>query len=317
MANQENQVSLSAQQLINQVRQVVVGKDAVLLWVLAAMLAGGHILLEDIPGVGKTTMALAFSKVMGLKCNRVQFTPDVLPSDVTGYSILDQAAGKMVYQPGAVLCNLFLADELNRATSRTQSALLEAMEEGQVTVDGTSHPIPKPFTVIATQNPAGASGTQLLPDSQMDRFMVRLSLGYPSRKDEMNMVLSRQKGNPLAELTPLFTADQVAYLQSLVAQTYVGEPVVAYIIDLIDATRHKDDILRGASPRATLALTAMAKAIAQLRGRDYVIPADVKEVFVTTIAHRLILSPKAEGRNATPEDILRQILEQVHAPKLR
>ena len=317
MANQENQVSLSAQQLINQVRQVVVGKDAVLLWVLAAMLAGGHILLEDIPGVGKTTMALAFSKVMGLKCSRVQFTPDVLPSDVTGYSILDQAAGKMVYQPGAVLCNLFLADELNRATSRTQSALLEAMEEGQVTVDGTSHPIPKPFTVIATQNPAGASGTQLLPDSQMDRFMVRLSLGYPSRKDEMNMVLSRQKGNPLAALTPLFTADQVAYLQSLVAQTYVGEPVVAYIIDLIDATRHKDDILRGASPRATLALTAMAKAIAQLRGRDYVIPADVKEVFVTTIAHRLILSPKAEGRNATPEDILRQILEQVHAPKLR
>ena len=184
-------------------------------------------------------------------------------------------------------------------------------------MDGTSHPIPKPFTVIATQNPAGASGTQLLPDSQMDRFMVRLSLGYPSRKDEMNMVLSRQKGNPLAALTPLFTADQVAYLQSLVAQTYVGEPVVAYIIDLIDATRHKDDILRGASPRATLALTAMAKAIAQLRGRDYVIPADVKEVFVTTIAHRLILSPKAEGRNATPEDILRQILEQVHAPKLR
>ena len=317
MANQENQVSLSAQQLINQVRQVVVGKDAVLLWVLAAMLAGGHILLEDIPGVGKTTMALAFSKVMGLKCSRVQFTPDVLPSDVTGYSILDQAAGKMVYQPGAVLCNLFLAYELNRATSRTQSALLEAMEEGQVTVDGTSHPIPKPFTVIATQNPAGASGTQLLPDSQMDRFMVRLSLGYPSRKDEMNMVLSRQKGNPLAALTPLFTADQMAYLQSLVAQTYVGEPVVAYIIDLIDATRHKDDILRGASPRATLALTAMAKAIAQLRGRDYVIPADVKEVFVTTIAHRLILSPKAEGRNATPEDILRQILEQVHAPKLR
>ena len=181
MATHENQVSLSAQQLINQVRQVVVGKDSVLLWVLAAILAGGHILLEDIPGVGKTTMALAFSKVMSLKCNRVQFTPDVLPSDVTGYSILDQAAGKMVYQPGAVLCNLFLADELNRATSRTQSALLEAMEEGQVTVYGVSHPIPKPFTVIATQNPTGASGTQMLPDSQMDRFMVRLSLGYPSR----------------------------------------------------------------------------------------------------------------------------------------
>ena len=317
MANRDNQVSLSAQQLINQVRRVVVGKDNVLLWVLAAMLAGGHILLEDIPGVGKTTMALAFSKTMGLKCNRVQFTPDVLPSDVTGYSILDQAAGRMVYQPGAVLCNLFLADELNRATSRTQSALLEAMEEGQVTVDGVSHPIPKPFIVIATQNPTGASGTQPLPDSQMDRFMVRLSLGYPSRKDEANMVLSRQKGDPMAELTPLFSASQTEYLRELVAQTYVGEPVVGYIIDLIDATRHNDDILRGASPRATLALTAMAKAIAQLCGRDYVIPGDVKEVFVTTIAHRLILTSKAEGQNKTPEALLQQILERVHAPKLR
>lgn len=317
MANRENQVSLSAQQLINQVRQVVVGKDHVLMWVLAAMLAGGHILLEDIPGVGKTTMALAFSKTMGLKCNRVQFTPDVLPSDVTGYSILDQAAGKMVYQPGAVLCNLFLADELNRATSRTQSALLEAMEEGQVTVDGVSHPIPRPFIVIATQNPTGASGTQPLPDSQMDRFMVRLSLGYPSRKDEMNMVLSRQNGNPLAELAPLYTAAQVEHLRNLVAQTYIGEPVVGYIIELIDATRRHEDILRGASPRATLALTSMAKAIAQLRGRDYVIPADVKEVFVTTIAHRLIMTPKAESQEVSAEAVLRQILERVHAPKLR
>ena len=317
MANRENQVSLSAQQLINQVRQVVVGKDQVLMWVLAAMLAGGHILLEDIPGVGKTTMALAFSKTMGLKFNRVQFTPDVLPSDVTGYSILDQPAGKMVYQPGAVLCNLFLADELNRATSRTQSALLEAMEEGQVTVDGVSHPIPRPFIVIATQNPTGASGTQPLPDSQMDRFMVRLSLGYPSRKDEMNMVLSRQNGNPLAELAPLYTAAQVEHLRNLVAQTYIGEPVVGYIIELIDATRRHEDIFRGASPRATLALTSMAKAIAQLRGRDYVIPADVKEVFVTTIAHRLIMTPKAESQEVSAEAVLRQILERVHAPKLR
>ena len=317
MANQEKQVSLSAQQLISQVRQVVVGKDQVLLWVLAAILAGGHILLEDIPGVGKTTMALAFSKVMNLKCNRVQFTPDVLPSDVTGYSILDQAAGKMVYQPGAVLCNLFLADELNRATSRTQSALLEAMEEGQGTVDGVSHPIPKPFTVIATQNPTGASGTQLLPDSQMDRFMVRLSLGYPSRKDEVNMVLSRQKGNSLAALTPLFTTNQVEYLRALLAQTYLGEPVVNYIVELIDATRHHDDILRGASPRATLAVTAMAKAIAQLRGRDYVVPVDVKEVFVTTVAHRLLLTSKAESQNIVPEQLLQQILERIPAPKLR
>ena len=316
MQNRDNQVSLSAQQLINQVRRVVVGKDPVLLWVLAAILAKGHILLEDIPGVGKTTMALAFSKVMNLRCNRMQFTPDVLPSDVTGYSILDQAAGRMVYQPGAVLCNLFLADELNRATSRTQSALLEAMEEGQVTVDGISHKIPQPFTVIATQNPTGASGTQLLPDSQLDRFMVRRSLGYPSRKDEASMVLSRQKGNPLADLEPLFTASQVEYLQNVVAQTYISDEVVVYIVDLIDATRRHGDILRGASPRATLAVTSMAKAIAQLRGRDYVVPGDVKEVFVTTVAHRLILTPKAEGLGLAPESTLRQILEQVPAPKL-
>ena len=316
MQNRDNQVSLSAQQLINQVRRVVVGKDPVLLWVLAAILAKGHILLEDIPGVGKTTMALAFSKVMPLRCNRMQFTPGVLPSDVTGYSILDQAAGRMVYQPGAVLCNLVLADELNRATSRTQSALLEAMEEGQVTVDGISHKIPQPFTVIATQNPTGASGTQLLPDSQLDRFMVRLSLGYPSRKDEASMVLSRQKGNPLADLEPLFTASQVEYLQNVVAQTYISDEVVAYIVDLIDATRRHGDILRGASPRATLAVTTMAKAIAQLRGRDYVVPGDVKEVFVTTVAHRLILTPKAEGLGLAPESTLRQILEQVPAPKL-
>ena len=309
-------VVTNAQKILAQVRKAVVGKDAVLLWVLAAILAKGHILLEDIPGVGKTTMALAFSRALGLEYNRMQFTPDVLPSDVTGYSVLNQTTSEMVYRPGAVLCNLFLADELNRATSRTQSALLEAMEEGQVTVDGISHPLPAPFTVIATQNPAGAAGTQLLPDSQLDRFMVRLSLGYPSRKDEASMVLSRQKGNPLADLEPLFTASQVEYLQNVVAQTYISDEVVVYIVDLIDATRRHGDILRGASPRATLAVTSMAKAIAQLRVRDYVVPGDVKEVFVTTVAHRLILTPKAEGLGLAPESTLRQILEQVPAPKL-
>lgn len=208
MPSKDNSVASCAQQILTQVKTVVVGKDPVLLWVLAAILARGHILLEDIPGVGKTTMALAFSRVLSLSCSRVQFTPDVLPSDVTGYSVPDSAGG-MRYQPGAVLCNLFLADELNRATSRTQSALLEAMEEGQVTVDGVSHPLPKPFTVIATQNPTGAAGTQLLPDSQMDRFMVRLSMGYPSPKDEAAMVLNRQGGNPLHDLIPLMTREDL------------------------------------------------------------------------------------------------------------
>ena len=317
MHTKENPVTEYAQQILNQVRTVVVGKDPVLLWVLAAILAKGHILLEDIPGVGKTTMALAFSKVLDLGYSRVQFTPDVLPSDVTGYSVLDQASGTMTYQPGAVLTNLFLADELNRATSRTQSALLEAMEEGQVTVDGTSYPLPQPFVVIATQNPTGAAGTQLLPDSQMDRFMVRLSLGYPSPKDEVTMVLNRQSGNPLHSLSALMRREDLVAIQNAVEETYINDAVVNYIVNLIVATRNHEDILRGASPRATLAVTAMAKAVARLRGRDYVVPGDVREVFCHTVAHRLILSPRAESQNKTAEQVLRQILDSVAAPKLR
>ena len=317
MQTKDTAVTVPAQQILNQVRQAVVGKDTVLLWVLAAILAKGHILLEDIPGVGKTTMALAFSKVLDLGYSRVQFTPDVLPSDVTGYSILDPQTHEMRYQPGAVITNLFLADELNRATSRTQSALLEAMEEGQVTVDGVSHPLPQPFVVIATQNPTGAAGTQLLPDSQMDRFTVRLSLGYPSPKDEMAMVLSRQGTNPLKDLSPLMTRQQLAEMQETVEQTFVSDAVVNYIVNLIVATRQHEEILRGASPRATLAVTAMSKAVARLRGRDYVVPGDVREVFVHTVAHRLLLSPRAEARGRQAEQILRDILESVDAPRLR
>jgi len=313
----DNAVTGASQQILNQVRKAVVGKDSVLLWVLAAILARGHILLEDIPGVGKTTMALAFSRVLDLGYSRVQFTPDVLPSDVTGYSVPDPKTGDLRYQPGAILSNLFLADELNRATSRTQSALLEAMEEGQVTVDGVSHPLPQPFVVIATQNPTGAAGTQLLPDSQMDRFTVRLSLGYPSPRDEMAMVLSRQGVNPLNTLRALVTREQLIRMQDLVEETFVNDTVVNYIVDLIVATRRSEDLTRGASPRATLAVTAMSKAVAQLRGRDYVVPADVREVFVHTVAHRLILSPRAEGHGKQPEQILKDILESVPAPRLR
>ena len=316
MQTKDRDVTLYAQQILGQVRQVVVGKDPVLLWVLAAILARGHILLEDIPGVGKTTMALAFSRVLDLQYNRVQFTPDVLPSDVTGFSIPDPQGG-MRYQPGAVLCNLFLADELNRATSRTQSALLEAMEEGQVTVDGVSHALPQPFVVIATQNPTGAAGTQLLPDSQMDRFMVRLSLGYPSPKDEAAMILTRQGGNPLNTLSALMTREELISIQNLVEDTFLRDNVVQYIVALSGATRNSPDILRGASPRATLSVTAMSKAVARLRGRDYVIPGDVKEVFAHTVAHRLILSPRAEAQGKTAEQILQGLLETVPAPRMR
>ena len=314
MVMKENPVMSYAQRIISQVRQVVVGKDQELLWVLAAMLAGGHILLEDIPGVGKTTMALAFSGSLGMRYNRVQFTPDVLPSDVTGYSILDQSTGAMRYQPGAVLCNLFLADELNRATSRTQSALLEAMEEGRVTVDGVTHQLPDPFVVIATQNPTGAAGTQLLPDSQMDRFMVRLSLGYPSPRDEMTMLMQRQQGrDPLKEVETVMTVSELSRLQEIVAQTFVSEEIAEYVVALVDATRRSESLLRGASPRATLATVAMAKAIARLRGRDYVVPKDVQEVFSSAVGHRVHLAPGSQER---VESLLQTLLSKVHPPKL-
>ncbi len=317
MKNKDNRVSAYAGQILAQVRQAVVGKDPVLAKVLAAILAGGHILLEDVPGVGKTTMALAFSRVLDLEYGRVQFTPDVLPSDVTGYTMPDRQTGEMIYRRGAVLCNLFLADELNRATSRTQSALLEAMEEGQVTVDGISHPLPHPFIVIATQNPTGAAGTQMLPDSQMDRFMIRLSLGYPSPADEVAMVLGRQAENPVKTLRPLLNRETLVLLQEEVSRTFIHEAVVKYAVDLITATRAHDEILRGASPRATLALTAMAKAAAQIRGRDYVIPADVREVFPWIAAHRLILTSGAEGMGRTAEDILAEIAQRIPAPRLK
>ena len=318
MQTKENaSVQTCAQNIIAQVRKVIVGKDQALMWTLATVLAGGHILLEDIPGVGKTTMAVAFSKALGLSYNRVQFTPDVLPSDVTGYSVPDTAAGKLRYQPGAVLCNLFLADELNRATSRTQSALLEAMEEGQVTVDGVSHTIPKPFAVIATQNPTGAAGTQLLPDSQMDRFTIRLSLGYPDAANEKAMVMNRQEGNPINSVETVVDREGLLAMQEAVARTYVAEEVVEYVVKLISATRSHRHILRGASPRATLAVISMSKAIAQLRGRDYVIPRDVQEVFVKIVDHRLLLTPGAESSGVTGEEILAEIVGNVAAPRLQ
>ncbi|MCR5551877.1 MAG: AAA family ATPase, partial [Oscillospiraceae bacterium] len=222
------------QRIINELRKAVQGKDQVLIWVLMTILARGNILLEDIPGVGKTNMALAFSRALGLDYGRVQFNPDVLPSDITGYSVYQKETGKMIYQKGAILCNLFLADELNRATSRTQSALLEAMEEGQVTVDGVSHPLPRPFTVIATQNPTGAAGTQLLPDSQMDRFTVRLSVGYPQPKDELDMVLARQGGvNPLNAVRQVVTAAELVSMQEAVGKIYMKESLIAYVVSLV------------------------------------------------------------------------------------
>ena len=298
----------TAAAILAQVRRAVVGKDEVLARVLLAILAGGHILLEDIPGVGKTTMALAFSRALGLACRRVQFTPDVMPSDITGFTLYNRDTGRMEYQPGAVLCNLFLADELNRATSRTQSALLEAMEEGQVTVDGVSHPVPQPFLVIATQNPAGASGTQPLPDSQMDRFMVRLSLGYPAPADEAEMVRRRQGASPLDAVRQVVDGAGLLALRERAGAVYLSDEVLDYIVRLVSATRSHPLVLQGASPRATLALAAMARAAALVRGRDYVLPEDAALVFPDVVPHRLILSPRAAGDGAfDPAELLARV----------
>ncbi len=305
------------QQILQEVQKAVVGKERTVLWTLAAILARGHILLEDIPGVGKTTLALAFSKALGLGYNRVQFTPDVLPSDVTGYSIYDKNTGKMLYQPGAILCNLFLADELNRATSRTQSALLEAMEEGQVTVDGQRHLIDRPFTVIATQNPVGAAGTQLLPDSQMDRFTVCLSMGYPSAKDEAAMILGRQGGNPLDSLRQVVDRQGLVSMQDQVASVYLNEDIIKFAVALMGATRNHPDLLRGGSPRATLAVISMAKAVAYLSGRDYCLPSDIQSVFCETVSHRVILTPRAQTQGKTSRAILEELLQSIKPPHVR
>jgi len=305
-----------ASEVVAEVKKAVVGKDAVLVKVLAAILARGHILLEDIPGVGKTTLALAFAKALNLQFSRVQFTPDVMPSDITGFSIYDKTTGKMEYQPGAVMCNLFLADELNRATSRTQSALLEAMEEGQVTVDGVSRPVPQPFMVIATQNPVGASGTQKLPDSQLDRFLLRLSMGYPSEREELELLRRRQYGQAMDGVARAVDREQLEQMRQAAGKVHVSEEIMQYIIRLVNATRKHPQLLQGASPRATLAVTGLSRAVAFLRARDYVVPEDVQAIWVDAVAHRLLLVPGAE-RSVDVQEIARAALRSVDAPRIR
>ena len=306
-----------AAQVVGEVKKVIVGKDDIVVKVLLAILARGHVLLEDIPGVGKTTLAIAFSRALGLKYSRVQFTPDVMPSDLTGFSLYDKATGQMEYQPGALLCNLFLADELNRATSRTQSALLEAMEEGRVTVDGVSRPVPDPFLVIATQNPAGASGTQLLPDSQLDRFALRLSLGYPAPADELELLHRKLRGEAMGSVAQVAGRELLTGLRAQVDRVFVDDEILRYILQLIIATRNTPALAQGASPRAAISLASLCRAVAFLRGRDYVIPDDVRFIWVDAIAHRLILPVGAAGSTRHAEEVAGGILEQVRPPRLR
>lgn len=311
-----NTYSSLATKILNEINTVIIGKENVVAKVLTAMLAKGHILIEDIPGVGKTTLALAFSKTMALEYNRLQFTPDVLPTDVVGFHLLNKEGCDYQYKQGPIMCNLFLADEINRTSSKTQSALLEVMEEGTVTIDGVTREVPNPFTVIATQNPIGSIGTHLLPESQLDRFMIRITMGYPDIKSEVNILKGRQSTNPLDYLKPIISRKDIIHMQQLVEDIYIHDSIYEYIASLIMQTRKHPLIELGVSPRGTIALTHMVKANAFLLNRDYVIPDDIKNIFKDVTAHRIILRPKARVNNITVSSILDGILQQVQTPKL-
>ena len=300
--------------ILHEVKKAVVGKDEVLEKILMAFISQGHVLLDDVPGTGKTTAALAFSRALGLQYSRIQFTPDVLPSDIVGFSVYDKAAGQFVYHPGAVMTNLLLADEINRTSSKTQSALLEVMEERQTTVDGKTHRLPEPFIVIATQNPVGAAGTQLLPHAQLDRFMVRLKMGYPSHQSQVEILRGRQTADPLAEVGQAASAENMLAMQREVQQIQMADALLDYVTTLAEESRRHPLVTLGISPRGALAVCRMAKARALTEGRNYVIPDDVQAVFVDVCAHRLLLSAKAKINDTDAADVLREILDAVQRP---
>lgn len=304
-----------AVKVIDEVEKVILGKDKCVEKVMAAILAGGHVLIEDIPGVGKTSMALAFAKAMGIQHNRVQFTPDVLPTDIVGFSLYRKELGKFEYQPGAVMCNLFLADEINRTSPKTQSALLEVMEEETVTVDGITWEVPKPFHVIATENPIGSIGTQMLPESQLDRFLICILIGYPDKQDEINMLLERDKSNnPINNIKAVIDSDGLLTMQKEVDDVYMHETVYGYIVDLARETREHEMIELGISPRGSIALAKMSKSVAFLNGRDYVVPNDVSNVFADVVYHRLILSSKGKLNNMSVTEVTEDVLNRVKCP---
>ena len=302
--------------ILHEVRKVIVGKDDVLEKILMTILSGGHVLLDDVPGTGKTTTALAFSRALGLQYGRIQFTPDVLPSDIVGFSLYRRDTGAFTYQPGAVMTNLLLADEINRTSSKTQSALLEAMEERRVSVDGETYPLPAPFVVLATQNPVGSAGTTRLPESQLDRFLIRVSMGYPDFRSQVNILRDRHDKNPLDDIRPVVDKGGLMDLIAAVTAVEIRDSIYEYVTTLAEATRTHPLVELGLSPRGALALCRMAKAHAFLRGRDFVTPEDVSEVFPDVAAHRLVLSSKARMMESDPGEITREILQTVSMPAL-
>lgn len=306
-----------ANEIISEVKKIVIGKDDIIKKVLTTILAKGNILIEDIPGVGKTTLALSFSKAMSLNCKRLQFTPDVLPSDVLGFSIYNKELDRFEYKQGSIMCNLFLADEINRTSAKTQSALLEVMEEGKVTIDGITREVPKPFMVIATQNPVGSIGTQMLPESQLDRFMIKITMGYPDMQSEIEILKGKQKKVSLDKINTVVTKEDILVMQDLIENIYIHEKIYEYIVTLISKTRNHPLIYLGVSPRGSAALTKLAKATAFLKNRDYVIPEDIQEIFKDVTIHRIILNTKARISNVSEEKILLDILNSVSVPGTR
>lgn len=295
--------------------KAVLGKDDVLRRILTAILAGGHILIDDIPGVGKTTMAVAFTRTLGLDYKRMQFTPDVLPSDITGFSMYDKASGSFRYVAGSAMTNFFLADEINRASPKTQSALLEVMQEGRLSVDGKTYAVPQPFIVMATQNPFGSSGTQELPESQTDRFMIRITVGYPSRENEIEILKGSRRSAALS-LSAVITPDDLLTLRKRAAEVHVEDSLFAYMVDIAAATRESHDISLGISPRGTMALSAMTRAHALMEGRAYATPDDVLTVAPYTLSHRITLSGDARFAGKTAASVLDDILKSVPMPEL-
>ena len=300
-----------SKQIMAEVSKAFIGKNEIVAKVLMTIYAGGHVLLEDCPGVGKTTLALAFSKTLGLSSKRIQFTPDTLPSDITGFTVFNRETNQFQYRDGAANCQLLLADEINRTSPKTQSALLEVMEEHTITVDGVTHHLPSPFICIATQNPLGSAGTQPLPESQLDRFMVCLSIGYPSLENQMRIINAQRYQNPLEDLKPVTTAQNVLEVQNYLTSVRMTDAVLAYAIRLCEATRTHPLIELGISPRGIAALVKMARAHAVLEERNYVIPEDVQAVFLDVCAHRLVLRPQARVDGVTARDLLTQILDSV------
>lgn len=302
------------EKILNEVKKVIIGKDEVLEKILMAFISQGHVLLDDVPGTGKTTAALAFSRTLGLKYSRIQFTPDVLPSDITGYTVYDRNAGKYIYREGAVMTNLLLADEINRTSSKTQSALLEVMEERQTTVDGKTYKLPEPFTVIATQNPVGAAGTQLLPHAQLDRFTVKLKMGYPDHNSQIEILRDRQTRDSLSEIRQTATADDIIRMQQTAKLVHMSDKLLDYVTTLAEASRTHRLVTLGVSPRGALAVCRMARARALVNGRDYAVPDDVSAIFSDVCAHRIILSAKAKINDTSAENILDEILSCVKRP---